>query len=206
MSRSSKSLVGVGILAAITASLCCIVPVLAILAGITGIASVFSWMDPVRPYIIGVTIIILGAAWYKALKPKKEEQCACEDEETGKKEGFINTKTFLSIITVLAVLLIAFPYYSKIFFTESKDIEVVIADKKDIEKVKLNISGMTCQGCEAHVNSELSKVPGIVDHKTSYKEGISIVIFDKSKTDLDSIIKAINATGYSASNYSIIKK
>ncbi|MBX9853010.1 MAG: mercuric transport protein MerTP [Cytophagaceae bacterium] len=205
MNKSSKSLAGASILAAITASICCITPVLALLASITGIASVFSWLEPFRPYIIGITAIILGVAWYKALKPKDYAECACEDEKAGKKKTFINTKAFLSIITLLAVLLMAFPYYSKIFFAEQKSKEVVIVDKKDIEKVKFNIEGMTCQGCEAHINSELSKLTGVIDYKTSSKEGTSIVSFDKFKTNVDTITKAINATGYKVSNYSIIK-
>ena len=38
------------ILTAITASLCCITPVLALIAGTSGVASTFSWIEPFRPY------------------------------------------------------------------------------------------------------------------------------------------------------------
>jgi len=68
---SEKKWIGAGMLAAIAASLCCITPVLAVLVGLGGIASTFSWLDPLRPYLIGFTVIILGYAFYAAYKPKK---------------------------------------------------------------------------------------------------------------------------------------
>jgi len=45
MEKSNKIL-GVGIFTAVAASLCCITPVLALLAGTSGIASTFSWIEP----------------------------------------------------------------------------------------------------------------------------------------------------------------
>jgi hypothetical protein len=45
---SEKKWIGAGLLAAITASLCCITPVLAVLGGLGGIASTFSWLDPLK--------------------------------------------------------------------------------------------------------------------------------------------------------------
>ena len=63
-----------GILAAIGASLCCITPVLAVLAGSTGIASSFSWMEPFRPYLIALTVIVLAYAWWDKLKPQKQDR------------------------------------------------------------------------------------------------------------------------------------
>ena len=68
---------GVGILAAIAAALCCITPVLAVLGGLGSIAATFSFLEPVRPYLIGLTVIVLGYAFYKAYKPKKETDIEC---------------------------------------------------------------------------------------------------------------------------------
>ena len=60
--KSENKLIGAGLLTAITASLCCITPVLALIAGTSGIASTFSWIEPFRPYLIGLTILVLGFA------------------------------------------------------------------------------------------------------------------------------------------------
>ena len=70
--KSENKLIGAGLLTAITASLCCITPVLALIAGTSGIASTFSWIEPFRPYLIGLTILVLGFAWYQKLKSQKE--------------------------------------------------------------------------------------------------------------------------------------
>jgi len=44
--KSENKLIGAGLLTAITASLCCITPLLALIAGTSGIASTFSWIEP----------------------------------------------------------------------------------------------------------------------------------------------------------------
>jgi mercuric ion transport protein len=48
--KTDKKLIGAGLLTAIAASLCCITPVLALVAGTSGLASTFSWLEPFRPY------------------------------------------------------------------------------------------------------------------------------------------------------------
>ena len=61
--KTDKKLIGAGLLTAFAASLCCITPVLALVAGTSGLASRFSWLEPARPYFNGLTILGLGFAW-----------------------------------------------------------------------------------------------------------------------------------------------
>jgi mercuric ion transport protein len=70
--KTDKKLIGAGLLTAIAASLCCITPVLALIAGTSGLASTFSWLEPFRPYFIGLTILVLGFAWYQKLNLKSK--------------------------------------------------------------------------------------------------------------------------------------
>ena len=70
-----------GIIASLGASLCCITPVLAVLAGSAGLASTFSWLDPFRPYFIGLTVLVLAYVWWEKLKPKEQISCECETQE-----------------------------------------------------------------------------------------------------------------------------
>ena len=42
-----------GVFAAFSASLCCIVPVVALIGGAGGVSTYFNWVEPYRPYIIG---------------------------------------------------------------------------------------------------------------------------------------------------------
>lgn len=191
MEKSIRFL-GASILSAITASLCCITPVLALIAGTSGVASTFSWIEPFRPYLIVLTLLALGFAWYQKLKPEKEIDCECETDE---KPNFIQSKNFLGVVTVFAIVMLAFPYYSSIFYPNSEK-QIGVVDKSNFKTTEFKISGMTCISCEAHVNHEVNKLNGIVNSKTSYENGNAIIEFDKTKTNELEIENAINATGY----------
>ena len=190
--KSDNKLIGAGLLTAITASLCCITPVLALIAGTSVIASTFSWIEPFRPYLIGLTILVLGFAWYQKLKPQKEIDCECETDE---KPKFIQSRKFLGIVTVFAIVMLAFPYYSGIFYPNTEK-QIIVVDKSDIKTTEFKISGMTCASCEEHVNHEVNKLNGIVNSTVSYENGNAIVEFEKTKTNETEIEKAINSTGY----------
>ena len=190
--KSENKLIGTGIVAAITASLCCITPVLALIAGTSGIASIFSWIEPFRPYLIGLTILVLLFAWYQKLTPKKDIDCECE---TNEKPTFIQSKTFLGIVTVFTIIMLAFPYYSSSFYPNTEK-QIVVVEASDIQTTEFKIKGMTCASCEAHINHEVNKLNGIVSLKASYENGNAVVEFDESKTNETEIEKAINATGY----------
>lgn len=194
--KKGDKIIGAGLLTAIASSLCCITPVLALISGTSGIASTFSWLEPFRPYFIGFTILVLGFAWYQKLKPQKEIDCECETDE---KPKFIQSKTFLGIVTVFAIVMLAFPYYSGIFYQNTEK-QIIVVDKSDIKTTEFKISGMTCASCEEHVNHEVNKLNGIVNSKVSYENGNAIIEFDKTKTNKTEIEKAINSTGYKVTN------
>lgn len=202
MNKKANRLVGAGVLSAVAASLCCITPVLALISGASGVASTFSWMEPARPYLIGITVLVLGFAWYQKLKPRTAEeiQCDCEPaRSTGgedKRKPFMQTKTFLGIVTVFAALMLAFPYYAHIFYPSNEKKEVVIVNASDIKTVTFEVKGMTCNGCASHVENDVNKLPGIVSVDASYEEATAKVEFDQSKVSLAQIEEAINGTGY----------
>jgi mercuric ion transport protein len=176
--KSENKLIGAGLLTAITASLCCITPVLALnCRNKWNVASTFSWIEPFRPYLIGLTILVLGFAWYQKLKPQKEIDCDCETDE---KPKFMQSRKFLGIVTVFAIVMLAFPYYSGMFYPKTEK-QIIIVDKSNIKTIEYKISGMTCASCEAHVNHEVNKLNGIVNSMASYENGNAIVEFDKLK-------------------------
>lgn len=198
--KTDKKLIGTGLLTAVGASLCCITPVLALIAGTSGVASTFSWLEPFRPYLIGLTVVVLGFAWYHKLKSQKKADCNCEIIE---KPNFMQTKSFLGIITVMAALLLSFPIYAHIFFPKVQSTATITQTSK-IQKVEFTIKGMTCAGCEHHVKTEISKLKGIIEVVVSYEKGNAIVRFDSKQTSIDEIVKAINSTGYTALKSKII--
>ena len=195
MHKKINKLVGAGVLSAVTASLCCITPVLALISGASGVASTFSWMEPARPYLIGITVLVLGFAWYQKLKPRiaEEIQCDCEKDE---KKPFMQTKTFLGIVTVFAGLMLAFPHYAHIFYPSNDKKEVVIVNASDIQTVTFDVKGMTCNSCASHVEYDVNKLSGIISVDASYEKATAKVEFDQSKVSLVQIEESINGTGY----------
>lgn len=195
--KANKLFRNSALVTALLASLCCITPVLAILGGLSGIASSFSFLESLRPYFIAFTIIILGYAFYSAYKPKKKDEieCACEDEETKTKKSFINSRSFLWIVAVIAVVLITFPYYSQVFFPESQS--ELSANSNHIIKAKLEIEGMTCTSCEQSVDYALKSEKGVLSAESSYKTGIAYVQFNDTIVQPEQLKKAIeNKVGY----------
>jgi len=141
--KSTGKFTSAGLISAFAASLCCIAPVIALFAGTSSIAATFSWIEPARPYLIGLSIIALAFAWYLKLKPQATGDCGCAVDG---KPKFIQSKTFLLVITIFAAVVIAFPYYSKIFFPKTEK-QIVFVEKSNIQSAEFKISGMTCEGC-----------------------------------------------------------
>ncbi len=193
-SKTSNTAAYAGILTAFAASVCCITPVLAIIAGTSGIASTFSWIEPFRPYLIGLTVLVLAFAWYQKLKPRSRHEidCVCEEDE---KPSFWQSKKFLAFVTLFAGMMLAFPYYSEIFYAKPNK-EIVYVQQDNVIEETFIVEGITCTGCENHVESEVNKLNGIISVKASYGDGNAIVKYDRTKVSKQQIVQAINSTGY----------
>lgn len=197
--KTNKLFQNSAIVTALLASLCCITPLLAVLGGLSSIASMFSFLEPFRPYFIAITILILGYAFYNAYKPKNKNEidCACETDE---KPKFINSKKFLWIITVVSAMLITFPYYSKALFPSVKK-NILIIQSNNIVKAKLDIEGMSCNSCEESVDYALKSENGVISATSSYKTGIAFVEYDKTKVNLEQLKNAVEEkVGYKVKN------
>ena len=183
-----------GIITSILASLCCITPVLAVLAGSTGMASTFSWMEPFRPYLIGLTILVLSYAWWDKLKPSKEDiGCACDSDENANVSFWYST-TFLVIITIFSGGMLSFPYWGDTFISSNK--EAIVIQKQNLQRIEVNIEGMTCKACEATIEKVVLETGAVGSVKASSDKKSAIIRFDKSIIDIDTLTKAISTTGY----------
>lgn len=117
-------MLGSGFILALTSSLCCIAPVLAIISGTGSTVAAFSWAAPLRPYLLGATVLVLGYAFYRAYRRPQTDGCGC-----GEKESPLRSKLLLWVVAGTSVALSAYPYYAKYFQQMStfyaKDISVV---------------------------------------------------------------------------------
>ncbi len=98
------------LIASITASLCCILPIAVVVLGI-GSAGAAATFEHVRLPLSLVTFALLGLAFYFNYRPEKE---SCEPGSAcavpAKRR---RTRIFLWIITLVALAFLTFPYYSR---------------------------------------------------------------------------------------------
>jgi mercuric ion transport protein len=193
--QPSKSLFGAGLLAALAASLCCITPLLAMVAGLGGAASAFAWLEPYRLYLVALTVAVLGLAWYRQLRPVTAAADCCA---VAAKRSVMQSTAFLVIVTVLAAGLLAFPYYgAKLYPAARPSLPAGGANGAALWQTKTyRIGGMTCEACARHVEQAVQRVPGVQAVAVSYDQATAQVRFDASHVQPVQVERAINGTGY----------
>ncbi|MGH7457368.1 MAG: mercuric transporter MerT family protein, partial [bacterium] len=105
MQKTALSTIG-SVVTAIVASLCCIGPAVLAIVG-AGSFGAFAAFEKYRPYFIGVTAVLLGAAFYLTYR-KREVLCedgTCKIQGAGKWN-----KIGVWSATIIAALAIAYPY------------------------------------------------------------------------------------------------
>lgn len=190
--KAGNPFVGLGILTGVASSLCCIVPLLALIAGTGTLVGAFAWLEPFRWFLVAISLLALGFAWYFQIRSERRDDCGCERKSP---TSFFQSRTFLGAVTVFVFLSLAFPSYAKAFYPSSEK-EVVLVQEKDVETVVFSVRGMTCAGCEAHVQTEIDRLKGIVSRRVSYEEGNTIVEFDNTLTNVEEVKAAMERTGY----------
>ena len=67
------------------------------------------------------------------------------------------------------------------------------------EQVTLNVDGMTCAGCQAHVQEALAGKPGVTDASVNLLMKRASVTFDPSVISPAALVEAVRESGYEAS-------
>lgn len=103
-----------GVTAALASALCCAGPLIAVLLGVSG-AGLASTFEPLRPYFLFGTAVSLGGGFYW-LRREERSACApgqpCADPRVRRQ-----MRVILWMATVLALVLAAFPFWSKYAFS-----------------------------------------------------------------------------------------
>ncbi|MDF1878670.1 heavy-metal-associated domain-containing protein [Sulfurimonas sp. SAG-AH-194-C20] len=81
---------------------------------------------------------------------------------------------------------------------QNKKTKTIVVKKSNVVLKKIGVDGMTCMGCEVTLEGAISKIEGVTKVKASAVDGSAQVEFDKTKTDLDTIVKTIQDSGYKA--------
>ena len=83
---------------------------------------------------------------------------------------------------------------------DSKDNNTEITTEEGISELKLEVHGMTCNGCENAIEKHVSALEGIATVKASHTDSTVLISYDASKCSLDAIKSKIDETGYKVIN------
>jgi mercuric ion transport protein len=103
-----KIVVG-SVIAAVAASACCIGPVVLSLVGAGALGAASVRLEPMRPYFLALTGVLLAAGFYMTYRRPSPADCAAGGRCTPTSNR--TAKVILWVATLIAALLVTFPYY-----------------------------------------------------------------------------------------------
>lgn len=194
--KERRTIFGV-IIAAIAASVCCVGPLVLLTLGIGGAwVGNLTAIEPFRPYLMGLTFIILGYAFYKIYRKPKAEECAPGSYCANPKSDRIN-KITLWTSTVFVILLLSIPYLTPFLYADQSK-AVVQSDLAEsvIKKITLDVPGMNCPACPFTVQKSLIKLDGVISAEVVFETKKAVVKFDPSLVTTTQMIDATTNAGY----------
>lgn len=111
--RSNLSLAA-SVLAGVGASVCCVLPLVLVLAGVGG-----SWLstlrafEPYRPIFVAAALVALGFAWHGIFRRAAvcEPGQVCADPQVLRRR-----KAIFIVVATIVLALLTFPYYAFLFY------------------------------------------------------------------------------------------
>lgn len=193
---SSKSLASAGgaIVSAIASSACCWLPLLLMGFGLSA-GGVSAWFEEYRLVFLVAAGSLLAVGFYSAYFAGRRCDSACGCDRSASRVQRVS-RTMLWISAVLVIGFAAFPKYVGAFIGDNGASTVAAVG----DSVEVRIDGMTCEACAIHLQESLSSVPGVVDARVSYADGLATLSIApdtqfKPQAALDAIVDA----GYSGS-------
>jgi mercuric ion transport protein len=189
-----RSALAGSLIAGLLASACCIGPLLlgAVGLGSLGLATALA---PLRPWFLGLTVVLVGTGFFLAYRPQAAEVCA-PGQACAKPASRRNQRLALWLVTVLAAALATYPSWgSRLAVVRRPASSVELADSL----VVLDVQGMTCAACEGEIDRELRKVPGVVQASTSFDQRRTEVRVMSPAPKTEALIAAVEKVGYRAS-------
>ena len=110
----TKFLNAAAIGSAIGASICCLGPLLLAVCGLGGGALLLRF-EPYRSYFLAATAVLLGASFYLTYRRPRPEDCEA-GSACARGSSRTGQKIVLWIVTLLVLLVAAFPYYAEALF------------------------------------------------------------------------------------------
>ena len=183
------------VLAAVTASVCCVGPLLLLGLGVSGAwIGTLTALEPVRPVVSIAALGFLGFAFYRAYRTPSTAECA-EGRPCDRPGSRRFTKTAFWVAAVAVLALLAFPYVAPHLFANAAPAE----GTSQASRVVLVVENMHCATCPVTVAASLEQVAGVVDAQVTLDPPEAVVFYDEKQTNMDELIDATIRAGYPSS-------
>ena len=186
-------------MAAIAASLCCILPIVFALGGFA-IVGASTFFESLRPYFLIVAFALLGVGFYLSYRkstPVCEPGSACARPPVNRLG-----RVALWIATAFVVAFAAFPYYSGAvanFLLSDDSVNASSARQANsVQHVSFAVRGMYCPACAKSVETNLMNLSGVRKATVFYEQGRAEVEYDGGAVSVEQMEKAIQDVGYQA--------
>ncbi len=198
-----KASLGGSILAAITSSLCCIGPLVAVALGAGGFAA-SAVFEKWRPVFLGMTFALLALAWYLTCR---KPNAACKEGSTCATKPVAKwNKVVLWFATGVVLVTAAFPSLSSAILRGTQSNVPVAAADENSGVLKVKVPSMDCAACALNIQSVLKKQAGVISAQVSFDTKEAVVRYDATKLSPERIIAAIDQTGFKAEPTTMNKK
>ncbi len=201
--KQTSTLIGAAV-AAIAASSCCILPALLGVAS-AGTLGFSAALSPYRPYFIGLTVLLLGTAFYFTYRSSKaacdvDGQCATERTASAGKFG----KAVLWGVTALTIGAMLYPSLA-LSRAQSKAAsnplaQLVGAPAATTKTALFAIGNMTCAECSLQIVDVLKKTPGVQEAKVNFEAKQATIRYDAGRVNVTKLRAVIEGVGYPTTN------
>ena len=186
----------IGLLSALIASSCCVLPLLLILAGLGSVGfaaqlAQYDWLFAT----IGVSLLSLSY-WHYFRERKACATKACQMR--GKKFTQISLG-FSTVVIVGVVSIIVLSHIGISSTNASVDSTLPTQQNEGIERATLKIEGMTCISCAWGVEAKIKKMTGVVSANVEFSKGLAEVQYRSQETAPEEFVKTVEEIGYRAS-------
>ncbi len=211
--KEERLAIGGAVIAAITASLCCIGPLLFVVLGVGAFGAAAAF-DSARSYLLGAAVLLLAFGFYRTYFRGEEacapgEACATKPVNRASRAGL-----WIASIAVLAFALS--PYYagtlaSRLNNKSATDVQPTApamqsssapnaaAPTSGTATATLSVEGMTCASCETTINLALQKTPGVRSASASFDRSEVVVEYDPARVTPSQLAQSVNEkTAYRA--------
>jgi len=193
MKKSNYTWTLAGVAAGVAASLCCIGPLVSLTLGLGSFAA-SAWFVQWRPWLLGLTFVLLGVAWFLTYRRPKVD---CADGSCARPPGKA-ARVSLWVGTLVALAAAIYPSLP----AANHSLNPAFVATSDA-KFSVLIPSMDCPPCAKGIEASLNRVPGVKQAVVNYDTKQAVLVYDPSVTDRDKLLARIDASGFSADRATI---